>query len=142
MKFILLLLLCAISGCSFVKSDKTRIKVAGGDRPVFEVAGGGSIVNIVLRGPQQRPGNDAAAFTVWEIRPGDATSGRVSVSDLGSLKYGEIPQGFKQLIPEDSLPPPPLVEGQRYLMQIYTNDAAWGELEFEIRRGVAVETTK
>src|SRR5262249_33426710 len=122
-------------------SYKTKIKVSGGSTPDIELSGGGTMIDFTIYGPKQRAGEGREAFIVWELIPID-TSGNGDLGDLddiGSIKYGSVPKGYKQVYPENNSPPPPLKEGESYMLQVMTNNAPWGQIAFEIRSGKAIE---
>jgi len=96
----------------------------------------GSIMHFTIYGPKQRSGTGPEAFIVWQLRP---VSNSNSLNDIGEIKYGKIPNGFKQTYPENDVPPPLLKEGESYMLQIMTEGAPWGQIGFEIHDGKAVE---
>jgi hypothetical protein len=107
-----------------------------GSMPTIGLSGGGTITDFTIYGPQQRSGTGREAFIVWQLRP---VSSSDSLNEIGEIKYGNIPNGFKQTYPEDGVPPPQLKEGESYMLQILTDGAPWGQLMFEIHDGKAVE---
>lgn len=119
---------------------KTEIKLTGGSRPTFGLSGSGKILNFTINGPRQRSGEGPEAFTVWEFRPTGNTDDLDSLDRLKVVKYGEVPDGYKQVYPENNSPPPQLVENEPYLLQIFTDNAPWGQIAFELRNGKAIET--
>ena len=139
---IILFIIAAFIGCSSFWSYKTNIKVIGGSIPDFELSGSGTMIDFTIDGPKQRPGEGPEAFIAWKLIPintaGDSDLG--ALDDIGSIKYGAVPKGYKQVYPENNAPPLPLKEGESYMLQVMTNNAPWGQMAFEIRSGKAVET--
>jgi hypothetical protein len=138
---IILFVMGAFIGCSLFGSYKTRIKVIGGGIPNFELSGSGTMIDFTIYGPKQRPGEGREAFIVWKLIPIDTTgdSDLGDLDDIGSIKYGTVPKGYKQVYPENNSPPLTLKEGESYMLQVMTNNAPWGQIAFEIRSGKAVE---
>lgn len=134
-----MLMLVLLSGCIGFTGFKTEITLTGGTVPTFGLSGSGKIVDFILTGPQQRQGEGLQAFTVWEFRPLGNIDNQDTLDRLRSVKYGEVPKGYRQLYPENDSLPPPLKEGESYLLQIYTDNAPWGQIAFEIRDGKAIE---
>jgi hypothetical protein len=134
-----ILIIFMLAGCPSFRSYKTKITITGGPVPTFGLSSSGTMVDFTIRGPRQRAGEHSGAFIVWELRPIGNTDDIDDLNGIGSIKYGEIPKGYKQVYPENNSPPPPLLEGEHYLLQIYTNNAPWGQIAFEIRDGKAVE---
>lgn len=132
-------MLVLLSGCIGFTGFKTEITLAGGTIPTFGLSGSGKIVDFIVTGPRQRSGEGLQAFTVWEFRPLGNIDYLDTLDRLKSVKYGEVPKGYRQLYPENNSPPLPLMEGQSYLLQIYTDNAPWGQIAFEIRDGKAME---
>lgn len=136
---VLLVVVFLLTGCIGFTDFKTEIKLKGGSVPTFGLSGNGKIVNFTINGPRQRPGEGPQAFTVWEFRPIGNIDELDTLDRLRSIKYGEVPKGYRQIYPENNSPPPPLLEGESYLLQIYTDNAPWGQIAFELRDGKAIE---
>ena len=58
------------------------------------------------------------------------------------MKYGEVPSYLEQVFPEDSAPPPPLIEGETYIAIIPIFDADVLSVHFKIENGKVVELPK
>ena len=129
-----LLTLILLGGCSY----KTKIKVSGGSTPNIELSGGGEMIDFTIYGPKQRPGEGRESFIVWKLIPAH-NSDLGDLDDIGSIKYGTVPKGYKQVYPENNGPPQPLKEGESYMLQVVTNNAPWGQIAFEISGGKVVE---
>lgn len=130
------LILAMFAGCY---SYATKIRLSGSNRPTFKVSGSGEIINFTLYGPRQREGNDEAAWIVWKFEPISSTDWLDDLNTIGSIKYGEVPKGYRQIYPEKNEPPPSLVAGASYGLHIFTINAPWGQIAFELREGKLVE---
>jgi len=52
---------------------------------------------------------------------------------LPSIRYGEVPAGFRQIIPADGASPPALIEGKTYDVFTPTYNANGGGVRFVIK---------
>lgn len=134
-----LLILVMLTGWYLLGPYATKIRLSGGSIPTFKVSGRGEMVNLTIHGPRQRPGEEEAAWIVWKLVPIRFTGELDDLNAIGSIKYGEVPKGYRQIYPENNAPPPPLVEGHHYWMGIFTNEAPWGQIAFELRGEKVVE---
>jgi hypothetical protein len=73
------------------------------------------------------------------LKPIGNTDDLGDLNEMGSIKYGIIPKGYKQVYPENNNQPPLLLEGQSYMIQAMTVNAPWGQMVFEIQNGKAIE---
>src|SRR5215471_6879677 len=78
-------------------------------------------------------------FTVWKIIPIYGLSNGRYLWTLGSIRYGVVPKGYKQIYPENNVSPPLIVEGEtyRYVAQIVS--APWAVADFKLINGKVVE---
>jgi hypothetical protein len=134
------LLLASYGLYAWLTNDVTKITVRdGGEKPVFELAGRGRMLNALFLSPHQRPTNSQGSFILWQINfAGDPAQAK-SVSTVGFIEYGVVPPGFKQIRPERDEPPPPLRTGEKYHLQVTTQNTSRGQFRFEMRDGKAVE---
>jgi|ERR1044072_3055616 len=72
---------------------------------------------------------------VWRIGPKE----RQSLSDIGKIVYGEIPQLCLQTIPRNG-PPPPLQEGVVYSATAVIFDSGPVIIRFSVRDGTVVQS--
>jgi hypothetical protein len=121
----------------------TRVKIEASNPPVFVLSGSGKLSVFVMHGPKrQRNIVGDRAYAVWEIKSSRGDENAEDVEFLGAVKYGVVPKNYVQVYPENSAPPPPLVEGERYGYWFQTLNAPHARGYFEIRDGKAVELAK
>jgi hypothetical protein len=105
-------------GCDY----RPKLSIEGGSVPLFKVEGRGSIQVINIYGPNvENPNTQAAGSrstkTYWQIAPmEDYDVERLAKSE--GLVYGQVPKGFKQVVPENGAAPPPLLENQHYTFSL------------------------
>jgi hypothetical protein len=99
-KFIALVLLPFITTLLITACERdTQLKITGGNQPTFLLSGSGTMGSLRLRGPQkQREADGEAAFLYWFI---DAKDKIEYVEALGTITYGKVPKGYRQVYPED-----------------------------------------
>jgi len=132
-------MLIAMTNCSSLEQHTTRVRLEGGEIPNFILSGGGTLSDFIVYGPRQRPGGDGRAYIVWEIQPTkNAPEGQL-LKKIGSIKYGVVPDGYKQIYPKDGSPPPPLASGIRYAYWAQITNAPHAREEFELIDGKATE---
>jgi hypothetical protein len=110
----------------------TKLKVTGGNPPVFQMSGNARLSSIRVRGHNTQRnvlGEDALIY--WEI---DNNRGDRTLGDLGSVIYGKIPDGYVQKYPETGAAPQ-LDEGQHYYVRVTTANANGDEGYFIILDG-------
>jgi len=127
---------CALSERS------TKVKLEGGNPPIFVLSGSGKLSNLIVYGSKQREVAGDRAFALWEIKPVGGHKAAEALEDLGQIKYGTVPQNYVQLFPENGSTPPPLIEGKQYEYWFQTLNAPHARAYFEIRDGKAVELNK
>lgn len=133
------LVLAQIVGCALIFERQTRVKLEGGERPVFVLSGSGTLGDLVVYGPRQRDIVSDRSFALWEIRPVNGYLHGRGIEELGRITYGTVPEGYEQVYPENSGPPPSLVSGVKYQYWFITVNAPHARKDFEIRDGKAVE---
>lgn len=120
----------------------TKVRLEGGNPPTFALSGSGQLSDLVIHGPKQRDIAGDRAFALWEIEPMGGDEKAEAVETLGSIKYGVVPRNYFQVYPENGVPPPPLIEGERYAYWFQTINAPHARAYFEIRDGKAVELSR
>src|SRR5262245_26487183 len=136
---ILIIVMIFMIACFRSNQDSTHIDMEGGEKPTFKLHGGGSLDRFIIYGPRQREGGSSVSHTVWEIAPIDGPLNGKYLWTLGSIKYGVVPEGYKQIYPENNVSPPLIVEGEiyRYMAQIVS--APWAVADFKLIDGKVVE---
>ena len=79
---------------------------------------------------------DAENKYIWWIWPQDGAHNEYY--NLPTFTYGKVPDGWRQTIPENGEPPPPLVEGRTYEAGGNFHSGQDAHLRFTIRNGKAV----
>jgi hypothetical protein len=130
----IVVLLIAFPACE----RDTKLTLEGRNPPTFEMTGSGELAMLRMHGPKVRDVAGEAAFIIWEIGPKDGRFNGRRVEDLGSIKYGEIPDGYVQRYPEQGVAPP-LVEGESYDVFVDTVNANGATAYFKIRNGKVIE---
>jgi hypothetical protein len=120
----------------------TKVTLAGGNPPGFVLSGSGELGDLRIYGPKQREVSSDLSFVIWEIEPIDGFLNGKLIEDIGSIKYGVVPQGYKQIYPENGATAPALVVGEKYQYWFQTINAPQARSYFEIRDNKAVEVPK
>jgi hypothetical protein len=120
----------------------TKVKLEGGIPPTFVLSGSGTLGDLVIYGPKQRDVGSDRNHAIWEIQPIRGFMNGEQVETIGTIKYGEVPQGYKQIYPANNAAPRSLVSGIKYGYWFQTVDAPHARASFEIRDGKAVEITE
>jgi hypothetical protein len=129
---------------SFIGCERsTSVWVKGGTDPVFDLSGSGAVAIFTVFGPDfmtkaEKPRDEN--FAVWKIEASGGYLYGTWIRDLGSITYGVVPFGYRQIKPQDGTPPP-LKEGQKYFYVVETTAAPGTSGYFEIRNSRAVPTT-
>jgi hypothetical protein len=100
----------------------TRLAMRDGEPPAFVLSGSGDLAWIRVRSPRRQrdaPGEEASLYWVIEARTISASR---RIEDLSPLKYGEVPDGYIQTLPERG-EAPRLIDGDRYYVSISTHNA-------------------
>lgn len=109
------------------------LKMDDANPPTFKLTGSGRLIFFAVS--EVEPGRISKIDdpTMWEIRPTDENL----ISKLPDITYGVVPQGFRQLTPDQGAPPP-LVEGKLYEAGGPAFEANGGTVRFRIKDGRAV----
>lgn len=132
-------LLVILLGCSSCGDYETKITLKGGAIPIFYLSGSGKIIKFTINGPQQRKGEGPEAYVVWEFKPNVDTDDLNTLSNMRLVTYGVTPRGYKQIYPENNSSPPSIIEGETYLLQIFTDNAPSGQIAFVVNGGKVSE---
>jgi hypothetical protein len=110
----------------------TKLKVTGGNPPVFEMTGSGRLTSIRVRGHKpQRNVFGEAVFLYWVI---ESNGNAQFVRSLRSVTYGKVPDGYRQKYPESG-EAPVLEEGEHYYVRVVTSSANGDDRYFMILNG-------
>jgi hypothetical protein len=133
--FAMALYLC---GCT----RDASLTIEGGNPPSFTISGRTTLESIRVSGPdkqreatRQGKADDSVPYTkvYWEIVPQGELADN-SLSRIGPIVYGVVPQGFTQIHPEHGRPPT-LVEGDRYNIRLSAYRGHGVNMFFAIHRG-------
>lgn len=128
--FLSLLILLVASGCE----RDLRIKIDGKNPPTFTLSGSGNLVFASLGEVHDNRPPPLGAPELWKIQP----NGNNKISELPSITYGVVPDGFIQVTPASGAPPP-LTEGKTYDFGGPAYNANGGSIWFTIQGGKSVE---
>jgi len=112
---ILFVLLCSICFSSCREERPTSVTVGVG--PSFSLAGSGRLASFTIYAPQSGeriafPHPDVS-ITMWRIEAAKGFFKGDHVQDF-QLSYGKVPQGYRQVVPNQSQSAPPLSPGVVY----------------------------
>ena len=115
----------------------TEVRLEGAERPVFVVSGSGNLVELLV---VSKMDDKAASLSkgsnfLWRIVP--KTGDGEKVENIGSITYGVVPEGYKQVVPADGQSPPLLAPGNYYAYYLETINAPHASGYFEIKNGKA-----
>ena len=114
----------------------TKLWISGGNPPAFIMSGNGVLTSIRVRGHQrQREAQGEDQYLHWVIEVKD--DGGTSVGRIGSVTYGKVPEGYKQIYPEKG-EAPAIIEGQHYYVRIVTSNANGADGYFMVQNGKAL----
>ena len=124
------LILIVFTGCE----RDMRIKIDGKTPPTFTLSGSGNLIFLVLGEVHDNKPPLLGAPDIWKIRP----EGENTISQLPSITYGIVPNGFIQVAPASGTPPP-LIEGKVYEFGGPAYNANGGFIWLTIQGGKAVQ---
>jgi hypothetical protein len=106
--------------------------------PTFFVSGSGRLDMLKIHGPKVREAEGDAAFVAWEITPKGGRFNGTQLWSLRSVTYGQVPDGYKQVYPEQG-EAPALVEGYKYHAFFDTTGANGAHKYFTLNAGKVTE---
>jgi hypothetical protein len=126
-----------------------KVLIEYGVPPRFQLSGPGTLKYFVISGPDLK--RDAAnrqgdgdylqlRIDYWKLIPSERARHQ-SLDEIGSVVYGQVPDGLIQVLPEQG-PPPPLVEGDLYNVHLEPNDSYSFNTFFTIRNGKILAVTQ
>jgi tellurite resistance protein TerC len=120
----------------------TKIRLEGAYPPIFNLSGTGTLAHVVIYAAKDIDTEDGqeltTAETLWEIEPTEGYERGRRVEEIGAVRYGVIPAGYKQIHPQTGAPPP-LEKGHKYEYWFDTADAPHARSYFIIRGQCAIE---
>jgi hypothetical protein len=132
----LTLALCLLLGTAC--SRPANVGLEGNNPPTFTFSGNDKLRVFEIYEVKSRDGGGECLCLVWSVAD---WSENKSLGELGSIKYGEVPQGWKQLYPSNGAASP-LVPDQTY--QYWLNIGGKVEVmrDFGIYEGKLTHTLK
>lgn len=128
-----LLALALACGCE----SNMRISIDGKNPPTFMLSGSGNLVYLYLAEIHDNRPPSLEDPEIWRIRP----TGNDKISQLPSITYGTVPNGFTQVTPTAGAPPP-LMEGKVYAFGGPAYNANGGSIWFTIKDGKSMQVRK
>lgn len=139
--FSLLIILLRVPSCE----RNPRVVIEAGVPPRFILSGSGTLEYFVISGPdlqrdvanRQGDGDSLhARKDYWRLVPSETATNQ-ALEKIGTIKYGQVPQGFIQVYPKHG-PPLPLVDGDLYNVHLQPNDSYSFNNFFKFRGGKVV----
>lgn len=132
------LLAVILCGCLEVP---TRVKVEGGEIPVFALAGTGNLASFSVSRlpPDEKLQSRDEIRLLWKLVAQPNNSPGRALRVVGKLIYGVVPDGYKQVFPEASAPPERIVPGARYSFYCETTNAPHAGGVFSLKSGQATK---
>jgi predicted tellurium resistance membrane protein TerC len=118
-----------------VRATKVRLT---GNPPVFILSGSGTLTHMVIYDARQSNDDQDQSCALWEIEPVSGYHKARLLEEIGTINYGEVPEGYRQVCPENG-DPPALARGNTYEYWFDTSDAPHARKYFVIRGSKAIE---
>lgn len=121
----------------------TAVNVSGDTEPLFRFAGDGTLATFAVYGPPMGSSLVTAfdeAEVIWKIVPNMGYFKGKKVAGL-SLQYGNVLDGYHQVVPENRAKPPKLEPGKVYFYWAEAANAAGRSGYFTITSNNAKEIT-
>src|SRR2546421_6445639 len=135
---LLIFIICVFGACD----HRPRVMIVGGAVPTFKLTGRGGVQVLSVDGPDfARPAMNGNYYTkpYWQIAPKEGYDINTPAS-LGDLVYGHLPNGFRQVYPENGESAPVLPEDQFLSFGLRCADGSALGVRFVIHNGkVATE---
>jgi hypothetical protein len=77
-------------------------------------------------------------ITIWKIASESSEIDDRPIEEIGQLRYGTLPQGYRQLIPEPGNSPQPIMAGRVYELYVETMNAPHARSLFKLDSGRAI----
>jgi hypothetical protein len=117
----------------------TKVRIEGAKPPVFVLSGSGILAHLVVYDAKAADEEECNRVPIWEIEPVTGYANGRRVEEIGNVQYGRLPEGYRQVCPENGGAPPPLTKGTTYEYWFDTSDAPHARRYFIIRGGRAIE---
>ena len=117
----------------------TKVRLEGGNPPVFDLSGSGTLCHFVIYGTNLLANGNDENYFLWEFEACDGYDSGRPIEEVGSVQYGIVPKGYKQIFPRNNAPPAALLKGNKYEYWCDTADAPHARKYFIIRGSRAVE---
>jgi hypothetical protein len=132
---------CVLATFFLACDQRPQVNIEGGSTPLFKVAGQGSIQVVTVSGPDFDNPNSRNAGSrymkpFWQIvaQPGHDIA---LVEKSGGIIYGKVPDGFKQIFPQNGARPQPLVENELFTFDLRLGNGEAIGKRFVIHNGKA-----
>jgi len=116
---------------------RPRVMIVGGAVPTFKLTGRGGVQVLSVVGPDfAQPAMNGNYYTklYWKIAPKEGYDINTPAS-LGDLVYGHLPNGFRQVYPENGESAPVLPEDQFLSFSLRCADGSALGVRFVIHNG-------
>ncbi|PYV47356.1 MAG: hypothetical protein DMG94_06465 [Acidobacteria bacterium] len=110
---------------NFEQPTQVKLK-SGANGTEFLLSGSGKLSELTVFSPEYATAGqtvDDPKFALWSIHPTGPTSSGEPVWVLRSIRYGVVPKGYAQSIPENGQPAPLVDSEKPYLLSIETHNA-------------------
>ena len=103
------------------ESEPLTVKVDPGSAVIDWVWFQGPHRNVLVNGPEPPPRADPKDVIVWQISPGLSSQDHQfsSPDKFPVITYGQVPEGWAQMLPATGSPPP-LLDGYVYTISVIT----------------------
>lgn len=130
--------LVLVSACDY----RPRLEIEGDTVPLFKLTGVGNIQVISVDGPdfENSNGREAGSRNMkpyWQIAP-KVDYDLARIEKLGGLLYARVPDGFRQVFPENGAAPQPLLQDELFTFSLRVAEGNGIGVRFVIHNGKAV----
>ncbi|HXM35580.1 MAG TPA: TerC family protein [Pyrinomonadaceae bacterium] len=117
----------------------TKVRIQGANPPLFVLSGSGTLAHLVIYDSRRSNEEEDQSCAIWEIEPIAGYRQGRPLEEIGTVQYGQLPDGYRQVCPENGNAPPALAKGNKYEYWFDTSDAPHARRYFVIRGTKAVE---
>jgi hypothetical protein len=132
-----------VSGCGLDDPKYTRdlnLVIEGDNPPKFRISGQGKLDILYVSGPDLERKAPEGGMPYWKDYWGIMPKGKYDISSfekLGPVLYGQVPEGFNRVYPEQG-DVTPLFEGGTFAVRVERKDGRVAGIRFTIRNGEIV----